>query len=274
MLAALLALFVETEFPLCRFEQVAPQPIGEQFVPSRNQSRAIVLMHGLVLHPFSEKRAKMPLMRKWQLPDSHTVRTLAKIGDVFSFAYSQTMHVDTIAERCGLLGYICELKRLGYKEIVLIGHSAGGVIARQFVEDHPDSGVTKLIQICARNGGSSWAKIAVVREAQREFVRSLTKESRARSLAMRREKRLPAHVEVVCLVGNGTGEGDGLVNCQCQWTSGLRAQGIPGLPLPFTHWRAMRNEKSIDQIKKHILTKYSRWQQEQIRMSIGSLFDR
>ena len=49
----------------------------------------------------------------------------------------------------------------------LVGYSAGALIARYFVEDSPDYGVTKVIQVCAPNGGSGWGKLtAGVRQSQ------------------------------------------------------------------------------------------------------------
>ena len=51
---------------------------------------------------------------------------------------------DRIAGSAALADNIRRVRQLGYKEIILLGHSAGGVIVRQFVEDHPDAGVTVL----------------------------------------------------------------------------------------------------------------------------------
>ncbi len=36
-----------------------------------------------------------------------------------------------------------KLRKSGYKEIVLIGHSAGGIIARQFLERYPKGGASQ-----------------------------------------------------------------------------------------------------------------------------------
>src|SRR5438128_1684436 len=155
-----------------RFAQVAPVfRQADSFERSPNRQRAVVLVQGLRLHPFSNKNVAKADWESWQKPGSAVVKTLANEADVFAFAYGQNVAVDRIAETACLQDNVRRLKLLGYSEIVFVGYSAGGVVARQFVEDHPEAGVTKVVQVCAPNGGSGWAGgRAFVRKHQEEFL--------------------------------------------------------------------------------------------------------
>ena len=142
-------------------EPVLPQPLpGQSSTRTPKQWRAVVLIHGLHLHPFSKDNVAKPLLRDWQKPKSKMARELVKYADVYAFAYAQDVGIDEVVRGSRLLDDVRCLRRLGYREIVLIGHSAGGVVARQFVEDYPSEGVTKVIQVCTPNGGSSLARWA------------------------------------------------------------------------------------------------------------------
>src|SRR5262249_36988219 len=120
---------------------------------SPGQDRAVVLIHGLALHPLSTAKVGQAAFRHWQQPGSALVRPLAEDSDVWSVGYSQTSAVENVAAAVAAL--VKKVKAQGYKEVVLVGHSAGGLIARQLVEDHPDAGVTKVVQVCAPNLGST-----------------------------------------------------------------------------------------------------------------------
>jgi pimeloyl-ACP methyl ester carboxylesterase len=141
-----------------RFVQVAPAQDGA-LARSVGQSRAVVLIQGLSLHLIHHQKATQADLRPWQRPDSFLVRTLAKDGDVFAFTYAQTAPVTAIADLPALGQNVQLLSQAGYKEIVLVGFSAGGLVARQFVEDNPDSGVTRVVQVCTPNLGSPLAKV-------------------------------------------------------------------------------------------------------------------
>src|SRR5215813_2898491 len=187
-----------------RFEQVLPRPGMASLFPGRvGRQLAVVLIHGLYLHPFSKENAGRPLLRDWQTPKSRLARELARQADVYAFAYAQNVPVDEVARSGRLLESVRFLRSLDYREIVLVGHSAGGLVARQFVEDHPDEGVTKVIHVCTPNGGSSLAKLPASCGAQRVFLKSLTKQERRKSLAGRRDKHIPPGVDFVCVVGTG-----------------------------------------------------------------------
>lgn len=244
-----------------KFVQVYPEPAGGAVSKrSPGQARAVVLVHGLRPHLFSNTSVARAGFQDWQLPGSTLVKTLGKDSDVFAFAYGQNVAVDHIADVPALAASIRQLRDLGYSEVVLVGHSAGGLVARQFVEDFPGLGVSKVIQVCPPNGGSSWSKVKLaVRWRQELFLDSLSKEARQLCLKERTGKKIPDGVQFICLVGNGAGPGDGVVSCRCQWTEDLQKQGIPADLLGLTHFRAMRSAEGAAKIAELIRDKQPRW---------------
>jgi hypothetical protein len=248
-----------------RFEQVEPVPNDGSITRSRAQTRAVILIHGfrLSLRTSSVGRADF---RPWQRPHSVLVNELGLDSDVFAFAYGQDVPLDEIVAKGKLDEHIKGLRKLGYREIVLVGHSAGGVIARQFVEDHPGCGVTKVIQICSPNAGTPSANRKVLKN-QQVFVDCLTEKKRKMCLKSRAEVRIPQGVEFLCVVGNGhhMSETDGLVPCGSQWSEDLRAQGVPAVPCPFTHPEAVRSPKAARMLAELIKQPQPRWTAEQVR---------
>src|SRR5438445_9632385 len=113
-----------------------------------------MLVHGLRIHPLRPNLAARALKYEWQEPKSELVKALSREADVFAFGYAQTVSLDEIPHSPGFRQAVAELRTAGYREIVLLGHSAGGVICRLFVENYPDAGVTKVIQTSAPNTGS------------------------------------------------------------------------------------------------------------------------
>jgi len=250
------------------FVQVAPAvKQGEPLHRSAGQDRAVILLHGLQIHPFSKTNVSRAGLHGWQKSDSMLVKRLAAEADVFSFAYSQTVPTDEVADRADLAEYVAQVRRLGYREIVLLGHSAGGLIARVFVEDHPDAGVTKVIQVCTPNGGSGWAMIQAVRANQLEFLDSLTKASRRRAERERADKTIPEGVEFVCVVGTGAAVGDGLLQLRCQWPDDLQLQGVPAVSLTATHWTAVRSSRGAELAARLVREKQPRWDRGQVAMA-------
>src|SRR5262249_53874799 len=157
------------------------------------------LIHGIRVHPFNSTKAGEASLHDWQKPGSALVKSLARDADVFAYAYGQTAALEKIADAAGLTRAIEKLRFMGYKEIVLVGHSAGGVLARLFVEDHPDSGVTRVVQVCSPNDGSSLANASFsVCKDQEPFLQSLTKKERCKQWALRVEKTIPEKVEFCC----------------------------------------------------------------------------
>ncbi len=187
-----------------KWAQVGPTPqLAGVLHRSPNQGRAVVLVQGLRPHPFSSRNAARPDWHGWQKPGSRLVRALAPDADVFAFAYAQTAPVEQVAQSAGLADIVRRLRQAAYQEVVLVGYSAGGLVARHFVEDHPGAGVTKVVQVCAPNGGTGWAdNLPLVRKPQRAFLRSLSKSGRRQCLAERADRKVPASVEFVCLVGH------------------------------------------------------------------------
>jgi hypothetical protein len=281
------ALVIVTANPLeTKFVQVAPTARqGTAFERSNGQERALVLIHGLRAHLFSSRNVVKPELHGWQEPDSTLVKLLAKDADLYAFAYGQNVPVERIGAAYSLEENLGRLKKMGYREIILVGHSAGGLIARQFVEDHPDAGITKLVQVATPNGGSSWGKATIgVRENQACFLESLTEEGRRECLARRAGKQVPEGVECVCVVtgmafrGNvsvsmvlggssvalglgasGSVRGDGVVLCRCQWTEDLQKQGIPAVAFETVHFAAMRTREGAEIVARVVREKQPRW---------------
>jgi pimeloyl-ACP methyl ester carboxylesterase len=247
-----------------RFVQVAPAQRERRWWSPRGQTRAVVLIHGLYVHPFSKTNVTRAPLHSWQKPDCLLVKQLAREADVFAFSYGQTVSADEIAECPDLETHVQSLRREGYREIVLIGHSAGGVIARQFVEDHPECGVTKVIQVDAPNGGSGWAVWKTVRSNQIDFLQSLTKPVRRRCLSERADKVIPANVEFACVVGTGAVVGDGLVSTRSQYTPDLQRQGIPAYPFNSSHWMVLRSQKGVELVARLVREPQPRWDAQQV----------
>jgi pimeloyl-ACP methyl ester carboxylesterase len=248
-----------------KFVQVAPLvKLPGEPVRSPGQERAVVLIHGLWIHPFSKENVERATLRSWQRPDSLLVKRLAADSDVFAFAYGQNDALDEIGDLPDLDASVRRLHRMGYKSVVLVGHSAGGLLARHCAEDHPDAGISKVIQVCAPNTGSWWAHVHAVRRNQIGFLESLTKEVRSRAADGRADRQIPKETEFACLVGNGAFGGDCIVSCRSQWPEDLQKQGIPAFPLPTTHWSATRGKKGIEKIAELVREPLPRWSAERV----------
>jgi pimeloyl-ACP methyl ester carboxylesterase len=225
----------------------------------------VILIPGLHLHPFSDSSVPRASFASWQRPGSPVVKALSLDADVFAFTYGQSVAVSEIAALPALCGSVRRLREAGYSDIVLVGFSAGGLVARQFVEDGPDAGVTKVVQVCAPNGGSSWAELKVsVRVSQRPFLESLTKEARLRWLAERRDRAVPTGVQFVCVIGTGLGSGDGLVSTRSAWPEDLQRQGIPAVTLRAQHLSAVRGEEGAKLIAELVRQDQPRWDAAQV----------
>ncbi len=266
LLSTLTILFAVPVSPVETFYvQVAPAPrAAREVLRSPDQGRAVVLIHGLRVHPLNFKNVSKAVLHEWQKPGSLLVKLLARDADVYSFAYAQNEAVETIAAGPGLKECVQRLRLLGYRSIVLFGFSAGGLLARHFVEDNPDCGVTRVIQACAPNGGSNWAEFRALLPTQDRFLYSLTREARQVILHERAGKSIPATVEFVCIVGNGVGSGDGLVQCRCQWTEELQRQGVPCFPVDCTHLMVPRIRAGAELIARLVRDPLPRWSERQV----------
>jgi pimeloyl-ACP methyl ester carboxylesterase len=247
-----------------KFEQVAPAPGGE---PARTpgRARAVVLIHGYRLH-LRDGSVSRPELRPWQRPGSALVKELADDADVFAFAYGQNVCLTDVIERSRLAEKVALLRKLGYREIVLLGHSAGGLVARQFVEDHPTAGVTKVVQVCSPNGGCFSATLTVP-HSQEAFVRCLTVKGREQCLKERAGVKVPEGVQFVCFVGQGVGNvgGDGVVSCRCQWPADLQKQGIPAVARTVGHREAVRSPTSAHALAELVRKDQPRWRPERVQ---------
>jgi hypothetical protein len=247
----------------CRFVQVHPAAQqGPQRTPGRDC--AVVLIQGYCFS-LTDAEVRAAGLQSWQQPGSHLVKELSAHADVYSFGYGQNVPVDAVAHAPPLRERIRELKGQGYRHVVLLGHSAGGLIARQLVEEYPDAGVTKVIQVCAPNGGSRCSWLApFVKKAQRPFVRSLSADARRAAGA---GKRVPADVQFLCVVGTR----DWVVSCPCQWPADLQNQGIPAVALPLAHDSAMCRPENARRLRELVLRDHPRWTPAQVDAARGSI---
>ncbi len=257
-----------------RFEQVHPLPRNSQVIePSPGRARAVILVPGLRYHPLHGTQVQHAEFHSWQKPGSPVVSELAKSADVFAFSYSQNADLETISAAPALEQAVNKLRFLGYQEIVLIGHSAGGILVRLFVEDHPQAGVAKVVQVCAPNLGSSWGEADIsVHNLQEQFIESLTRTQRRAACQQRGDKRIPAHVQFVCVVGGGH-LGDGLVSRPSQWPDDLQAQGIPAIHLSTTHFTVMHTQKTARALAELAAENHPRWSKAEVEAARKRLFD-
>ena len=236
------------------FVQVAPVlRSSHELARSAGQTRAVVLIEGFSI-PFSRHGMAQATFHSYQRPNSSLVKTVSQEADVFDFAYGQNLPVADIVPRSGLGNHIHALHNLGYREIVLVGFSAGGLVARQLVEDLPDAGVTKVVQVCSPNGGTGWALVG-----PDAFARSLGWKPRQSFLLERWGKRIPEAVQFACIVANGLGRGDGVVSIQSQWPPDLQEQGIPAFLLHTEHLLAARTPAGVKLIAELVREELPRW---------------
>ena len=240
--------------------QVAPaQHELREAVRTSGRERAVVLIHGLKLHPFNTGKIAHAVLHEWQLPDSLLVKRLGRESDVYSFAYGYNGTADEVSTVPLLGESVRRLRLMGYRHVVLVGHSAGGVIAREFVEDDPDAGVTKVVQVSTPNGGSPWAVWQLVQPKEADFLDSLTKPIRRLAVAGRSDRRIPSHIEFACVVANGLVVGDGMVGSRCQWTEDLQQQGVPAFAIQSTHWQTVRSKAGVELIADLVRSPLPRW---------------
>jgi pimeloyl-ACP methyl ester carboxylesterase len=254
-----------------RLEQVYPDRFGKVMERSFGQPGAVVLIHGLKIHPLQGGLAARAEFHAWQAPKSTLVQMLGKGADVFALAYNQTADLETISRAPGLDNAVAKLRFLGYRDITLVGHSAGGILARLFVEDHPYAPVNKVVQICAPNLGSSWANPeAKLQKVQGPFLQSLTKAWRQRSSAERSDLLIPQRVQFLCVMATVGPVGDGLVSCRSQWPEDLQRQGIPMARLATTHFVIMHLPKTAVQLAALIQGDHPRWPPQQVAAARAS----
>lgn len=245
---------------------------GQTLELKKSKDRAVLLIHGLVLRMIRPEKAGRPELHEWQLAKAPLVQALAPDFDVFSFSYAQTTSCDTVASAPGMRDQVEKLRKAGYKEIILIGHSAGGLIARQFVERFPKSGVTKVIEVCAPNNGSELATISVgLPKTQVPFIKSLAPQ--LRTVTATEPFTIDEKIEfcvVVCKV-RGFAH-DTLVGLESQWPRDLQKQGIPAVLVGINHFDAMKGAHSVSAIDQLAREKLVRWTPEQTEKGRQILF--
>jgi pimeloyl-ACP methyl ester carboxylesterase len=245
---------------------------GVQNAP-RTKDRAALLIPGLKIHPLRPALCARPERHLWQEPNADLVRTLAPDFDVFAFGYAQTAPLDAVAHSPGLRTAVDNLKQAGYKEVVLIGHSAGGVIARLFAAYYPDAGVTKVITVAAPHTGAEAANIQVgYARAQAPFIHSLAPNVRA-AAKVSIDPKLEQQVEMACVVCKLRRlDGDGLVTLSSQWPDDCRSCGVPAVLVPVSHWDAMISPTSSRVIGELAREKLARWTAEDVEKARRLLF--
>jgi pimeloyl-ACP methyl ester carboxylesterase len=238
---------------------------------SANQTQAVVLLHGFHFH-FLDKNVPKAELRPWQKANSPLIKELSKNADVFVFAYGQNAPLDTIVRESKLASSVEALQRMGYRDITLLGHSAGGLIARHFVEDNPHAGVTKVIQVCSPNGGSPLAKLTAPK-SQKLFLECLTPEHRKKCMDLRADKKIPANVQFICVIAKEKNKDtDGVVPCLHQWTGDLQKQGIPAVSVVAGHRDVVRDAKLSETIAGLVRDNHQRWPLERVEQAKKELF--
>lgn len=254
--------------------QVAPDLQGK---PAREElrktkERAVLLIPGLKLHPVRPALAACPEMHRWQQPRGELVRALAPDFDVFALGYAQTVPVDVVARAPALRAAVGLLEKAGYREIVLIGHSAGGVLARLFVSTYPRTGVTKVITTAAPHAGALLARLPFgYPKLQAPFVQSLTPEAR-RALARPVDSDPQKPMEMVCVVARLPKLlSDGLVEVDSQWPPECRAAGVPAVVVEINHFEVLMHPSSVREVARLAREKLRRWTPEEVEKAMQLL---
>ncbi len=257
------------------FWGIAPE-VKYSDLPSlkKKHDKAVVFIHGLQPHVFHPEKATKPQVHEWQEPGGSLVKLLAEEFDIFGFSYAQMQSVDSITLSRGLRVGINALEAAEYKEILLIGHSAGAIICREFVECFPADGITKVIAISGPYQGSGWAKLPTftLPKTQVAFINSLLPEVRI-ALQKERDVKLPKSLEFCCVLTkwNRT-DHDTVVSLKSQWPPDLQDQGIPAVLASCNHFDVMTNDAAIKTVAELAKGKVVRWKAEQTELAQFKLF--
>jgi hypothetical protein len=240
------------------------------FQPKVTQRAAALLIPGLYPHPIRPEKALEPEMHEWCESPSPLVTNLAGSMDVFAFGYAQTTPLDAVCLSFGLRVSIEKLKAAGYEQIVLIGHSAGGIIARQYIERFPAAGVSKIVQISSPNTGSELADIKFgLPRTQIPFIKSIGTVARKDVVYA----ALPKDFQFACVVCKVPRlSNDFMVNLDSQWSEDLRKQGVPAVLVGVNHIDAPKSPTSAPVIADLVRGKLTRWTPEQTRTAEGIIF--
>ena len=108
---------------------------------------------------------------------------------------------------------------------------------------------------------------------QASFLASLTTEAQAKWRHSRREKKIPADVEFVCVVGFCNEDGDGVVSKENQWSEDLQNQRIPAVSVETSHFVAVRSPETAKVISFLVSSLQPRWDETKVKVARQVLFD-
>ena len=136
-----------------------------------------------------------------------------------------------------------------------------------------NAGVTKVIQVCAPNGGSPLAELGVTKSAK-PFVECLTADYRKKCLEERANKFIPEKVQFVCVIArtNKKSDTDGVVPCDCQWTADLHKQGISAISVLGGHRDVVRDAKLAGTLAGLVREPQERWSAERVEKGKKEIF--
>ncbi len=239
--------------------QMVPHVDGELVAPKVTKTKAVLCIPGLYPHPLRPERATKPEMHPWFEPKAPLLAALAPDFDVYAFGYAQTLPVDSVASSNGMRETIAKLKTAGYREIVLVGHSAGGIVAHQFAVRFPDSGVTKVIPVAAPYSGSDLAELNVgLPWTQVSYIKSLAPQPRQATL--KEDKAFPKTIEycaMLCKVSRLPN--DIMVNLESQWPPEVRQQGLPAALVNANHFEVLKSTIGVSTTVDLASSKLIRW---------------
>ncbi len=254
------------------FIQVAPSHSAEQPVTrSAGQNRAVVLIQELG----PNKKGNLE-WHSYQRAGSPLIKQLASQADVFALGYEETTAVTEIARSPAFRQRVQLLRDQGYTEIVLVGFGTGGLVARQFVEDVPDAGVTKVIQVGCPNLG---LRVGVGKD---DFHKSLSRQPRHEFFKERLDTTIPEAVQFVCVVDTGWVENLALMKGEewtmaTQWPQNLQNQGIPARVLTTKYlWSSFSDEgaRLITELVKENLPRWNKKEVDAMRRVLYQFIDK
>jgi hypothetical protein len=253
------------------FWQVTPEHKLDP-TPVVVKPRAVLLIHGLVPRPVAPSKARLPEPNSWQLPNSEIVRELKGDFDIYGLSYAQVTPVEWVCHCEGIQQAVKKLNSAGYQDITLIGHSAGGLISRHFVENYPNSGVTKVISVASPHQGSFWANIPQIGlpSSQIPFIKSLAPGYRSSEKVMKRD--FPDSVQFCCVICQLPRlNTDSVVSVDSQWPEDLQKQGIPASVVRLNHFEAVRSSEGAKAIGLLAREKIKRWTPEEVEQARKAL---
>lgn len=252
--------------------QIVPHAEGEVRALNVTRQKAVLCIPGLYPHPIQPSKALAPEKHPWFEPRAPLLAALAPDFDVYALGYAQTLPLDAVASSSGMRSAVARLKRAGYREIVLIGHSAGGIVAHQFAERYPDSGVTKIIPVAAPYLGSDLAEIGFgLPKTQVAYIKSIAPQPRREATALLTP--LPKHIDICCVSCKITYlTNDILVNLESQWPPEVRRHGIPTTLVGVNHFDALKAPQAVEQVTLLAKSRLTRWNEEDVARAEKVLF--